>query len=128
MIRNILVLFEDCYDPSYGSQTASNPVRYFEGIQNMFAIRESAAMTKLKLCNFFKSPPYMTIDRKKDIDPSFFRDIHEDPYSTINLYTHKSSLIQKIYSDLTSANINYYKSFTSEINASSVFLGYFMHG
>ena len=40
----------------------------------------------------------MMIDRKKDIDQSFFTDIFlEDPCSTINLYTHKSFLIQKIY-------------------------------
>lgn len=128
VLRNILVLFEECYDPSYGRQTANNPVRYFEGIQNMFAIRESAAMIKLKLCKFFTTPSYMSIDRKKDIDQSFFTEIFlEDPCSTINLYTHKSSLIQKIYSQLTSANINYYKGFTTEVHASPVFLGYFMH-
>ncbi len=29
VLRSILVLLEECYDPSYGRQTANNPVRYF---------------------------------------------------------------------------------------------------
>ena len=56
IIRNILVLYEECYEPSYGRQTTNNPVLYFEGIKNVYAIRESEAMRLMYI--YFSHLPF----------------------------------------------------------------------
>jgi hypothetical protein len=128
VVSNILVLYEECFDPCYGSQTAANPVRYWEGLRNVFCIETSNELEKMNVGRFFSIPSYMNATAKKDINYEFFQAIIKaDPNSTLNMHTQKSALVQNICRGLCQKNKHVFKSWTTEIHASHYFLGYFMH-